>query len=179
MPKDVFIDKSKVNFITIGRMCEQKNSLFIVKIIKELKNLNDNIHLFWVGNGPLRENILKEIKKNKLDDHITILNNRRDVPQLLSNMDYMIMPSKWEGLPVSLVESQASGLPCFISDNITDEVDLGLCTKISLNNNEKDWAQKINNYIINGTYNNKIDEGNLFKFDIKNVAMEISKIYCK
>lgn len=174
---DISIDQSKINFITIGRMCEQKNSLFIVKIMKELLAFNKNIHLYWVGKGPLREKILEEIKVNKLENTITLLNDRSDIPQLLSAMNFMIMPSKWEGLPVTLVESQASNLPCFISDSITKEANMGLCTSITLGKSEKEWAEIINSYIINEDFNNKIDKDKLSKFDIKNVVKDMESIY--
>ena len=59
------------------------------------------------------------IKENKLEDNIKLLGLRKDIPDLLSEMDFMLFPSKWEGLPVTLVEAQASGLPCFISNKIT------------------------------------------------------------
>lgn len=179
MISDINISDKKINFITIGRMCEQKNSLFVVKVINELKKINSNIHLYWIGQGPYEEKIRNMIKELELENDITLLGVRKDIPNLLNNMDFMIMPSKWEGLPVTLVECQVSQLPCFISDKITDEVNMGLCTKISLDSSAKEWATKINSYISNDDYNNEINKVILNRFDIRNVSKEIELIYSK
>lgn len=87
----------------------------------------------------------------------------------------MLFPSKWEGLPVTLVEAQAANLPCFISDKITDEADLGLCTVISLEKSEKQWAELINNYINSNNFNKDIIEDRVNSFNIKNVVKDIEK----
>lgn len=175
--KDRKISDDSLNFITIGRMCEQKNSLFIVKIVNELKKINKNIHLSWVGKGPLEEEIKLLIKENKLEDNIELLGLRKDIPDLLSEMDFMLFPSKWEGLPVTLIEAQASGLPCFISNKITDEADLGLCTITDINKDEKEWAYTINSLIESRSYNNDINTTGLNLFDINKVSDIIKNIY--
>ena len=164
-------------FITIGRMSEAKNSLFIVKIINELLKINKNVRLDWIGDGPLKEEVISLSKKYNIYENINFLGVRRDIPELLEQADFMIFPSKWEGLPVTLVEAQVSQLPCFISDKITEEADLGLCTIISLDKNEKEWAREIDNYIKNGNYNKNIIVDRLNSFNIKNVVKEIEEIY--
>lgn len=173
--KDLDIDKSKINFVTVGRMCEQKNSIFIVKVINEINKLRNDIHLYWLGKGPDEEKVINLIDSYKLNDVITLLGNRKDVGDILSNMDYMIFPSKWEGLPVTLVEAQAAGLSCFISDKITKEADLGLLNVISLQENEFKWAEHINKFI--NEDKKDFSKANLEKFNIKNVSKQIDKIY--
>lgn len=174
---DITIDKSKINFVTIGRICEQKNSLFIVRVINELKKIKKDVHLYWIGKGPKENEVIELIKKYNLEEEITFLGTRKDIHKILNNMDFMLFPSKWEGLPVVLVEAQASGVPCFISDTISKEADLGLCTYISLEKNSRQWAEEINNHINNKTYENQLDSDRMSKFDIKNVAKELKKIY--
>ena len=177
--KDLSINKNKINFITVGRMCEQKNSLFIVEVMNELIKLDSKFHLYWVGNGPKREEIKSLINKYKLEDNITLLGSRKDVPKILTKMNFMLFPSKWEGLPITLVESQVAKLPCFISDKITKEADLGLCTVISLEKDEKQWAKIINNHIKNNTFNKNPIEVKMNSFNIKNVVKDIEEIYSK
>lgn len=171
------VNSNNINFVTIGRICEQKNSVFIVKVMSELVKLNNNIHLYWIGKGPDENKVNELINNYKLSNHITMLGSRKDVPDILGKMDFMLFPSKWEGLPVTLVEAQVAKLPCFISDTITDEADLGLCTIVPLDKDEKEWAELIDNYIKDRSYNNDPIKERLNDFDIKNVVKGIEKIY--
>ncbi|CAM2076864.1 MAG: Glycosyltransferase subfamily 4-like N-terminal domain-containing protein [uncultured Clostridium sp.] len=175
--KSLNIDSNEIKFVTVGRMCEQKNSIFIIKVINELTKINKRIHLYWIGKGPQEEEVKKLIKEYKLERNITLLGSRRDVPNILTKMDFMLFPSKWEGLPVTLVEAQVANLPCFISDKITDEADLGLCTVIPLEKGEKQWAELINNYIKNSNFKKEIIEGRINSFNIKNVVKDIERMY--
>ena len=174
---DLNIDKNEINFVTVGRMCEQKNSIFIVKVMNELVKLNNNFHLYWIGKGPKEDEIKTLISEYKLESKITLLGSRKDVPNIMTKMDFMIFPSKWEGLPVTLVEAQVANLPCFISDKITEEADLGLCTVISLEKNESQWAKIMNSYIKSSNYNYKVLDNRINSFNIKNVVKDIEKIY--
>ena len=176
---DVNIDSNKINFITIGRIEEQKNPVFIVEIINELKKLNSNIHLYWVGVGTLENRIKEMIKEYNLDEYITLLGKRSDIPDLLSNMNFMLFPSKWEGLGIVLIEAQSAGVPCFISNTIPKEANLGLCTVLDLDRNAKEWSNKINMYIREKSYNNKVNEEVLNLYNIKNVVKKLEKIYSK
>lgn len=175
--EDFNIDINEIKLLTVGRMCEQKNSIFIVKIINELIKINKNIHLYWIGKGPQEEEVKGLIKKYKLEDTINLLGSRKDVPNIMTKMDFMLFPSKWEGLPVTLVEAQVANLSCFISDKITDEADLELCNIISLEKNESQWANIIDSYIKGSNYNSKVLEDKINRFNIKNVVKEIEAIY--
>ena len=86
------IDSNEINFVTVGRMCEQKNSIFIVKVMNELIKINKSIHLYWIGKGPQEEEVKKLIKKYKIEKNITLLGSRRDVPNILTKMDFMLFP---------------------------------------------------------------------------------------
>lgn len=175
--EDFSIEKNKKKFITIGRMEEAKNPIFIVEIINELKKIRDDIHLYWLGRGSMECDIKKLIKKYKLEDTITLLGVRDDIEKVLPQMDFMLFPSKWEGLGIALIEAQASGIPCFISDRIPREADCGLCTIISLDDNQKIWAYKINEYINSKTYNNKINKDYIEKFNINSTVRVLEEIY--
>jgi glycosyltransferase EpsF len=168
---------NNINFFTIGRIDDPKNPFFIVKIIKELKSYRNNIHFYWIGTGSLEKEVKQFVKKYDLEDNITFLGIRDDIGELLTSMDFMLFPSKREGLPIVLLEAQASGIPCFISDTITQEVDLGLCTVLSLNEDEKMWASKINNYINTKSFNKTLNINRLKAFDIKNTVKELEAFY--
>lgn len=114
----------KLVFGHVGRLHESKNHGFLIDVFKGLKKKYPNSVLLLVGDGPLRSQIECAIKSEGLTDSIILLGNRSDVPALLQVMDVFVFPSKWEGLPVSVVEALASGLPCYISDTLTHDVDI-------------------------------------------------------
>lgn len=105
------------------------------------------------------------------------LGKRDDIPELLNEADYIILPSKYEGLLVVLVEAQAAEVPCFISNTITEEVDIGLCSRIDISKTPSECANEIINYIDSKTYKNRLDKNKLDKFNIKNVAKTMENIY--
>lgn len=174
---DICIDRNKKNIITIGRIEEQKNPEFIVEVIKELVNIDKDYVLWWVGVGTLKSRVEELIKIYELEENIFLLGNRKDVPNLLSNIDYMLFPSKWEGLGIVLIEAQAAGVPCFISDTIPKEADLGLCTILKLEQNAEKWAELIDKYINNKTFKKNIDNKKLNEFDIKYTVNQLKGIY--
>ena len=129
----------------VGRFSYQKNHEFIIKIFSELYKLDNNYRLLLIGDGELRTHIEKQIKDLALSDVVTFTGNTLDVPQLMQAMDIFIMPSRFEGLPLTLIEAQAACLPCFVSDSISEEVAITELVKfISLKESPKKWAEKIN-----------------------------------
>lgn len=119
----------KLVFGHVGRLHESKNHGFLIQVFKELKKKYPNSILLLVGDGPLHGQIECTIKAEGLTDSVVLLGNRSDVPELLQAMDAFVFPSKWEGLPVSVVEALASGLPCYISDTLTHDVDI--CNEVT------------------------------------------------
>ena len=99
----------------IGRIEKVKNYDFSIELLSRLLKEDDKYFLLIVGAGSLENIIMKKARKLGVDKKMMILKNRSDVPELLQAMDVFIMPSLYEGLPVSLVEAQASGLPCVMT----------------------------------------------------------------
>lgn len=174
---DICIDRNKKNIITIGRIEEQKNPEFIVEVLKELVSIDENYVLWWVGVGTLKSRVEELIKRYGLENNIFLLGNRKDVPNLLSNIDYMLFPSKWEGLGIVLIEAQVAGVPCFISDAIPKEANLGLCTVLGLEQNGETWASLIDNHINNKTFKKIIDKKKLKEFDVKYTVKQLKAVY--
>lgn len=126
----------------IGRMEEQKNHTRLLTIFREYINENKNVKLWLIGEGPLRSTIEEQIKNLGLGENVRILGVRDDVPRLMQAMDAILFPSLYEGLPVTLVEAQAAGLPILMSDTITDEVILtNLVATESLDSKDSVWVQ--------------------------------------
>ena len=106
----------------VGRFVDVKNHRKIIAIAQELCPADPNIHFLLVGDGPLRPQIESEIAACGLSNRFTMTGNRSDVPQVLqAAMDAFLFPSKYEGLPIALMEAQLAGLCCVASDAITPE----------------------------------------------------------
>ena len=133
------------NFIHVGRFNTQKNHDFLISIFYELVKLNSNRKLFLVGNGELMESIQNKVTKLGLQNKVVFLGLRGDVNELLQAMDVFLFPSLFEGLPVSLVEAQASGVMCYISDGVPKEsilVDEKVAV-LSLRKSALEWSKVI------------------------------------
>lgn len=131
----------------IGRFNAQKNHDFLIDIFEKVYQQEHNSVLLLIGVGELEEEIRKKVETLNLTSVVKFLGLRDDIPDLLQGMDAFIFPSLFEGLPVTLVEAQANGLPCVISDTITNEVEitdnieyLGLAKK------PDEWASHILKY---------------------------------
>lgn len=110
----------------VGRFSRPKNHIFLIDIFANyIKQREDSI-LILVGDGPLSKGILEKVKNLKLEGMVKFIGIRGDINRILQAFDVFVFPSLYEGLPVSLIEAQAAGLPCLISDQISKEVDLGI-----------------------------------------------------
>lgn len=106
----------------IGRFCEQKNQEFIIEILKKCNDENKNIKLLMIGSGKDKEKIKRKVELLNLEEYVLFLDNTLDVYQYYSAFDLLIMPSKFEGLVIVGVESQANGLPTLFSSTISKEI---------------------------------------------------------
>ncbi|MGY3313444.1 glycosyltransferase involved in cell wall biosynthesis [Peribacillus simplex] len=128
----------------VGRFHTQKNHEFLIEIFKAVHDKNENSVLMLVGDGDLRQSIEKKLSEFGLAEKVILTGVRSDIPELLQSMDVFLFPSIFEGLPVTLIEAQASGLPCFISKNITNEIKVtSLVESISLHKSADYWAEKV------------------------------------
>ncbi len=148
--KEIGFSDNDIVVGNVGRFHKSKNQIFLIDVLNELKKINKSYKLLLVGSGEKESEIKKKIKEFNLESDVTILSNRRDVDELYQAMDGFIMPSFYEGLPVTGIEAQASGLPCFFSDTVTKAVNITNNSYfMSLKSNEKKWAQDINERIEN------------------------------
>lgn len=175
IPSDISFNNNMKNLITVGRIDEQKNPFYIIDIIFELTKITDDIHLYWIGTGSLFNEVKNKIKELEIEKNITLLGTRNDVEVFLSNMDVFLLPSKYEGFGIVLAEAQVAGLPCFISEHVPLNANLGLCDVISLDEGARVWAQKINNYFSNKNSSRYLS--NLEMIDIKNTILQLQNEY--
>ncbi len=130
---------------SIARFSDVKNHPFMLKIAMYLKINKINFCMLFIGDGEERNNIYQKVNKLGLNNEIKFLGVRNDINNLMHVIDVLLMPSFWEGNPVTLIEAQAAGLPCVISDSIPNEndFDLNLVYKCSLNSPIDEWVKTI------------------------------------
>lgn len=125
----------------VGRFDPPKNHEFLLRVFSKLPK---NARLLLVGDGQLRKAAEKQANELGIADRVIFTGIRTDVPRLLQAMDVFVFPSVYEGLPVSLIEAQAAGLPCLISDRVPIECKkTDLVRQISLFAGEESWAEAV------------------------------------
>lgn len=137
-------DKTVVGFV--GRLTPQKNIFYILNIFAEYIKLNPNSLLLVVGDGELREQFLQAVKEKQLESKLRYLGPRDDVPALMMAMDYMLLPSLWEGLGIVLIESQAAALMTFTSKYTVPVEDTNISEYIhylDINESPDVWAKSM------------------------------------
>ncbi len=156
----------------IGRFAPAKNHLYMAEIFKEINQRRKDAFFLLVGSGNLRRDFECRMSELGVSNYL-ILENRSDIPQLIKAMDAFILPSLWEGLPVTLVEVQTEGIRCLISDKVTEECFFSeKAVPISIEKKPLVWAEIIMNQNIVGPYKHDINS-----FNMENVIKVIEKLY--
>ncbi|KKL90093.1 hypothetical protein LCGC14_1908150, partial [marine sediment metagenome] len=166
------LNADKKYIIQIGRFAKQKNPIFSLDVFKKIADQNAFVDLIIVGHGPLKEKIIRLINHLGLKERVHILNPDINVAEVYKIAECLMLPSLWEGLPFVLIEAQAMGIRCFVSENITQEANIGLCSYLSLESNI--WVKNIHNYV-NQNHKEQIIQHE--RFDLKKMVINISKIY--
>lgn len=132
--------------LCVGRLSEQKNQERLIDIFYEYQKGKKDSMLLLVGAGDKLDTIRSKINNYGIEDKALILGVRTDVNELLSAADIYILTSKYEGLPISVIEAQCAGLSCILSDTITNEVALTEKVKYcSLDEDNSTWINAIEN----------------------------------
>lgn len=165
----------------VGRFEPQKNHEGLLDIFAEAVKIIPGAHLVLIGDGFLRKHMEEKVREAGLTDRVTFAGVRRDVPELLSAMDVFLFPSLFEGLPFTLVEAQANGLPCVMSDTITEEVIVcrERVRKLSLTADKDLWAKAVKEF----AHTRRADPAAVKEamenahFDIKKEADRLGRFY--
>lgn len=170
------------NFVIghIGHFSYQKNHEYLLEIFKEVYNMNSNARLLLIGDGILRSSIEEKIKNLKLEKVVVLLGKRNDTDKLIQAMDLFVFPSRFEGLPVVLIETQVAGLKSIVSDNITKECKITDKIKyLSLEDDVNVWKNEV--LKCNKVYNREdiIDLMDNSQFNIKNEVKKLEDMYLK
>lgn len=129
----------------IGRLEKQKNMSYLIDVFEQYHNKNSKSYLMIVGNGSLQSELKEYVSTKNLDRSVIFTGEVNNTDDYLSAFDIFLMPSLYEGLPVTLVEAQAAGLKCIVADNITHEVNIsGNVEYLAINKNSIDlWVNRI------------------------------------
>ena len=164
----------------VGRFDAVKNHAFLLDAFAELLKRQPRVVLLLAGDGPLRSEMETKAGELGIAESVMFLGVRSDVPRLMQAMDCFVMPSLYEGLPMVLVEAQAAGLPCLISDLIPHDCDIegGSVDRENLRIGAVTWASRIES-ILAVERNRAMGAGAVraAKFDSKETAAWLQDFY--
>ncbi len=164
----------------VGRFETQKNHTFLIDIFNEVNKINSNCILLLIGRGELEYQIINKVDQYGLKDKVRFLGVRADISELLQAMDIFVMPSLFEGLPVTLLEAQAAGLPCLASDTITNEAKVtDLLLFMSLGETAKRWAEEVLYIALNTERKDTCKEISAAGFDMSSTVNWLQNFYLK
>lgn len=133
--------RNKKVAIHVSNFSAIKNVNFLVNVLRKLVVSNQDYVFLFVGDGPTKNDVEILVNKYGLDKYSIFTGRRNDVDDLLNCADVLLLPSIKEGLPVTVVEAQANGMKCIISDTITKEANAGYVSYLPLN--EDLWVKEI------------------------------------
>ena len=163
----------------VGSFSMPKNHKLLLEIFCEFKRRKPNSKLMLCGEGPLEETVLTLINKYNLKEEVILTGNIPNVCDYMMAMDVLIFPSLFEGLPVTVVEAQATGLPVVMSDVITNEVKLTDIVKTcSLHDSIDKWVDCVDGFgcIDRESYNRIIQSS---RFNMVESIKDLEDIYEK
>ncbi len=162
IPEDAFVVGH------VGRFAPPKNHKFIIRVFAEVLKEKQNAFLLLVGEGDLRGETEALTVELGIQDNVIFAGKRSDVNRMLQAMDVFLFPSVYEGLPLSIIEAQAAGLPCLISDKVPIECrKTDLVSQFSLNDSLSAWKDYV------------IDAGKVLKRDTSGEISDAGFDICK
>ena len=167
IPKDAFVIGH------VGRFSAEKNHEQILKVFESVREVNDKAFLLLVGAGERRSEIEEEIKGKGIDRYSLILSGRNDIHMILKAMDVFLFPSIYEGLGIALIEAQASGLRCIVSDTVPPDAFVSdNVVALDLNAPVVKWRDAVLDTALKGKFLNRIHE-----YDINSTVHKLEQLY--
>jgi glycosyltransferase involved in cell wall biosynthesis len=176
--KTLNISDDDLLFGHVGRFAIEKNHSFLIDVFEIIHQKNKKTKLLLIGDGHLRNQIQNKVKEKDLENDVVFLQNRRDVNELLTAIDFVIFPSHFEGFSFAMLEMEAASLRLLASDRIPPEINItGEVYFKSLEEDAEEWA---NTAISLSHYNRAyVDINNLYKlgYDIKTNVKRLEDYY--
>ena len=167
----------------VGRLDIQKNQPFLIDVFNEACKKNPNIRLVIIGKvagaNSTVDLIKEKIKSYGIEDKVLLAGSQNDMKKWLSSLDLFVLPSIFEGLPLSAVEAQANGLPVLVSDAVTKELKiLDSIRYLSLDDSIDVWAKNILE-LLETSRSSELEIKEMFKlkgFEIETQALTLQNI---
>lgn len=138
-----------IRLLQMGYMADRKNAKFTLDVFEQLLQLSPNYRLILAGHGEADyiSQLKYKISQKNLTNTVTFMPYTVDPKERFQLCEALLLPSENEGLPLSLIEAQAAGIPCFVSDQVERDVNCGLCDFLPIND-AKTWATAIHSYFM-------------------------------
>lgn len=164
----------------VGRFSPVKNHKFLLEIFEECQKINSNAMLLLVGEGETQVEIKKQVEEMGITNQVIFTGARSDVDDLMQAMDVFVLPSLYEGLPLTLIEAQSAGLHCVISDKVPNEciVTSNSVVYCKLNDAASKWAEIIMEQAQLPRIEH-IEEIKAAGYDINSAAKKLEDFYLK
>lgn len=163
----------------VGRFENPKNHKFLIDMFVKLCEKSDKYELILCGEGSLREKMQIACKEKGIEKKVKFLGARQDVNCILQAMDIFVFPSLYEGLPITLIEAQMSGIPIIMSDKIPAETIYNSNVQVlGISDSDIDeWCEKIIKYKEESINRKNIAEKLIKEYDVKSIVNKLEKIY--
>ncbi|WJY26415.1 glycosyltransferase [Sporosarcina trichiuri] len=176
-------ENKKISILHVGRFSEQKNHSELIENFKIICNEMPNITLKLIGSGHLEKTVKDKVKDLGLENNVEFLGTKANVFPYLNDADIFILPSLWEGMPITLIEAMATGLP-IVATNVGGVPDMieHRVTGLLVNNKREEIVEAVLELIRDSELRNKLGESAKVaskKFSVTNMKAEYVKIYHK
>ena len=157
----------------VGRMNWVKNQTFLIDIFEEYRKKQPKAFLLIIGNGDKKLELLDKISQKGLEQCSLVLSDRGDIPELMKTMDYFVFPSLHEGFGLVVIEAQACGLKCVISDRVPDDTYVSdQVSVVSVEEGADTWVKAIEKNEFKVAQKYPIEN-----YDIRNVVNALEELY--
>lgn len=176
--EELGISNEDIVFGHIGRFLPVKNQTFLIDIFSEIIKRKSNAKLLLIGSGEMREKIEKKVNELNLSDSVFFLGERNNIEQMLNYIDMIIFPSLYEGVPLVVLEAQASRTKVVYSDRVDPNVKItDYVREQALDTTAKEWAQTSLQFLTEEINCDVQDAFCRAGYTIENVVDKLVKIY--
>ncbi len=167
--------QEQTEILFVGRLSFEKNPAFVVQVFAEYLKQDPSARLTMVGRGNLENKVNAEISRLNISKYIRRVYETDNIVSFYQRADLLLLPSLCEGCGNVVIEAQATGVKCLVSDQVPQLTQCGLVDYRSLDDGPEAWAEYMSQLLQNDSL--KIDREKINFFDIKNTVRMIDEVY--